>query len=99
VKARIAVAILSLLMAVANNSAFGQAGSLDPTFGSGGIVITNFGVNENNFQFVDAALAPNGDIVVAGTVSNLGEVKRRAATSFAMCPAELSMGVSAKVES
>jgi uncharacterized delta-60 repeat protein len=60
-------------MPVTTNSAFGQAGSLDPTFGSGGIVITNFGVNENNFQFVDAALAPNGDIVVAGTVSNLAE--------------------------
>jgi uncharacterized delta-60 repeat protein len=69
VKVRFAAAALSLLTLVATNPALGQAGSLDPTFGSGGIVITNFGVNENNFQFVDAALAPNGDIVVAGTVS------------------------------
>ena len=68
-KVRIAVAALSLLTLFATNPALGQAGSLDPTFGSGGIVITNFGVNENNFQLVDAALAPNGDIVVAGTVS------------------------------
>jgi uncharacterized delta-60 repeat protein len=60
-------------MPFATVSAFSQAGSLDPTFGSGGIVITNFGANENNFQLADAALAPNGDIVVAGTVSNLAE--------------------------
>jgi uncharacterized delta-60 repeat protein len=70
---RIAAAALAFVVPVATVSAFGQAGSLDPTFGSGGIVITNFGVNENNFQLVDAALAPNGDIIVAGTVSNLAE--------------------------
>jgi uncharacterized delta-60 repeat protein len=73
VKVRVTVAALSFLMLVASSSALGQAGSLDPTFGSGGIVITNFGVNENNFQFVDAALASSGDIVVAGTVSNAAE--------------------------
>ena len=72
-KVRITVAALSLLTILATNPALGQAGSLDPTFGSGGIVITNFGVNENNFEFVDAALAPNGDIVVAGTVSMAAE--------------------------
>jgi uncharacterized delta-60 repeat protein len=42
---------------------------LDPTFGSGGIVQTQFGNNVNNFGFVDSALQSNGDVLVLGTVS------------------------------
>jgi uncharacterized delta-60 repeat protein len=52
-------------------SAFAAAGSLDSKFGNGGIVDTDFGPNNNNFSFSDAALALNGDIVVAGSVSFL----------------------------
>lgn len=66
-------AALSLCLIASTSIATAQAGTLDPTFGVGGIVNTSFGANENNFQLVDAALAPNGDIVVAGTVSNLAE--------------------------
>jgi hypothetical protein len=93
VKVRIAVGALSLLTLFATNPALGQAGSLDPTFGSGGIVITNFGVNENNFQLVDAVPAPNGDIVVAGTVSMAADGVPIATTSFAIYPAALSIRV------
>jgi uncharacterized delta-60 repeat protein len=46
------------------------AGSLDPTFGKGGIVLQNLGLNSAGAQInaavSDAALLSNGDIVVAG---------------------------------
>jgi len=42
---------------------------LDPTFGNGGIVQTQFGNDVNNFGFADAILQPDGDVVVLGTVS------------------------------
>jgi uncharacterized delta-60 repeat protein len=42
---------------------------LDPTFGNGGVVQTQFGNNVNNFGFADAALQSNGDVLVLGTVS------------------------------
>jgi uncharacterized delta-60 repeat protein len=70
VKTRITTALLFLYLIFSVRSAFAQAGSLDPTFGSGGIVETNFGPNTNNFDLFDAALAPNGDIVVAGMIEN-----------------------------
>lgn len=70
---RTATTALAAFLVFAPNFAIGQAGSLDPAFGNGGIVVTNFGANINNFQLYDAALAPNGDILVAGTVSNLAE--------------------------
>ncbi len=63
--------VFSLSLLVAATSAFAAAGSLDSTFGNGGIVETNFGPNGNNFTFSDAALAPDGDIVVAGSVAFL----------------------------
>ncbi len=69
-KTRFTITLLALSLIFAAKSTFAQAGSLDPTFGSGGIVETNFGSNTNNFGFYDAALAPNGDIVVAGTIEN-----------------------------
>src|SRR5271165_4439921 len=62
--------VLAFCLIVDCSPAFAQAGSLDPTFGNGGIAVTNFGSNTNNFSFFDAALAPNGDIVVAGTIQN-----------------------------
>src|SRR5271157_276263 len=45
-----------------------QAGHLDPSFGSGGIVQTSFG-SGNTFAVSGAALAPNGNIVVSGTIT------------------------------
>ena len=50
-KTRITTVVLSLFLTFGAQSAFAQAGSLDPTFGNGGIVETNFGVNTNNFSF------------------------------------------------
>jgi len=67
----IALVVFSLSFLGTCISAFAAAGSLDPTFGNGGIVETNFGPNNNNFTFSDAALAPDGDIVVAGSVAGL----------------------------
>jgi uncharacterized delta-60 repeat protein len=45
---------------------------LDPSFGNGGVVLTQFGNNVNNFGFADAALQSNGDILVLGTVTFIG---------------------------
>ena len=58
---------LSFPLTFPTNSAFAAAGSLDPTFGTNGIVQASLG---GNFQYTDAVLAPNGDIVVAGTNPN-----------------------------
>jgi uncharacterized delta-60 repeat protein len=68
VKTSVPVAVLSLVLLFAAQSAFAQAGSLDPTFGSGGIVEANFGANGAAFTYYDSALAPNGDIIVAGII-------------------------------
>jgi len=70
-KIRNTTAALVLCLIFPASSAFAQAGRLDTTFGSGGIVLTNFGPDNNNFTLTDAALAPNGDIVVAGLVEFL----------------------------
>lgn len=75
-KSRLAVLALSLCLAFAARLALAQAGSLDPAFGNEGIVVTDFGpLNNsfvtNDFSFSDAALAPSGDIVIAGSVSGL----------------------------
>jgi uncharacterized delta-60 repeat protein len=69
---------LAMGLASASTAAAGTAGSLDPTFGKGGIVLTNLGLNAGGSQIQavpsDAALLPNGDIVVAG---NFGLVRYR----------------------
>ncbi|MBV9093325.1 MAG: hypothetical protein JO132_05545, partial [Streptosporangiaceae bacterium] len=52
---------LALGLGSASAAAAGTAGSLDPTFGHGGVVLTNL-----NGGAGDAALQANGDIVVAG---------------------------------
>ena len=70
-----AVVIASLVSAGVAQPAFAAAqpaaGSLDPAFGAGGKVLTNLGTGANGQQIQgvasDAALAPNGDIVVSGT--------------------------------
>ena len=56
------LASLGLLGAAPSVFAAGGAGSLDPTFGSGGEVVTS--LNTNNAP-TDAVLQPNGDIVVS----------------------------------
>jgi uncharacterized delta-60 repeat protein len=65
---RLTFLLLSMLTA---SHAFAAAGVLDPTFGNGGVVQPNFG-SGNTFSFSDAAIAPNGDIVVSGTVNEPG---------------------------
>ena len=75
-----AVVIASLVSAGVAEPAFAAAppaaGSLDPAFGVGGKVLTNLGTGANGQQIQavtsNAALAPNGDIVVSG---NFGVVR------------------------
>jgi len=69
-----AVVIASLVSAGVAAPAFAAAtpaaGSLDTSFGAGGKVLTNLGTGASGQQIQgvasDAALAPNGDIVVSG---------------------------------
>jgi uncharacterized delta-60 repeat protein len=61
----------ALHLGLAAVHAFAAAGALDPTFGTGGVVQPNFGTG-NTFSFSDAALAPDGDIVLSGTVDEPG---------------------------
>lgn len=65
--------LLGLGMGVAGTSpatAAGAAGSLDPTFGNGGIVLSNLGIDAGGVPIQglpsDAAQLGNGDVVVAG---------------------------------
>jgi uncharacterized delta-60 repeat protein len=58
-------------LTLAGGQLFGAAGNLDTTFGKDGVVQPNFG-SGNTFSFSDAALAPNGDIVVSGSVNEPG---------------------------
>lgn len=46
-------------------------GSLDPTFGAGGRVITDFGYQE---AFADLAFAADGNLIVAGSSTELGRI-------------------------
>jgi uncharacterized delta-60 repeat protein len=59
--------------------AFAASGGLDPTFGSGGKVLTDLGDNSAGAQIeavvYDAALQPNGDILVGGEASVPGTTR------------------------
>ena len=77
VAAALTIGVLSLVPATAAWPAYAQAaGSLDPTFGTGGKVLTDLGDNSAGSQIQavvsDAALQSNGDIVVSG---NFGLVR------------------------
>ena len=54
-------------MAAAATTAAAASGQLDPSFGKGGIVVTQFG---NNVRPLDAVLQRDGKIVVAGGVDD-----------------------------
>ena len=59
--------ILVLMISFASfGSALAAAGSLDPTFGNGGIVITDLGTSADQGHAI--ALQPDGKIVVAGII-------------------------------
>jgi uncharacterized delta-60 repeat protein len=65
--------LLSLLAAIllgVSTFAFAQAGSLDPSFGTGGIVTVDFGIEGNNGKatIAAAAIQSDGKIVVAGSI-------------------------------
>jgi uncharacterized delta-60 repeat protein len=62
--------LFTLLMSIA--PAFAEAGLLDPSFGSGGVVDNNAPFTE----FAGAAIAPNGDIVVAGATGGVATILR-----------------------
>lgn len=62
---------ISLFLFAGAISGFAQAGTLDPAFGSNGVVD-----NSPLTQFSAAAVAPNGDIVVAGTIGTTAAIVR-----------------------
>jgi uncharacterized delta-60 repeat protein len=70
------VGIASLVSVGLSRPAFAATGGLDPTFGTGGEVLTDLGDNSAGAQInavvSDAALQSNGDIVVSG---NFGLVR------------------------
>jgi uncharacterized delta-60 repeat protein len=75
--AALSIGVVALVLAGLAGPAYGQAaGSLDPTFGTGGKVLTDLGDNSAGAQIQavvsDAALQSNGDIVVSG---NFGLVR------------------------
>ena len=77
IAAALTVGVVSLVSAAVAGPAYAQAaGSLDPTFGTGGKVLTDLGDNSAGAQIQavvsDAALQSNGDIVVSG---NFGLVR------------------------
>jgi uncharacterized delta-60 repeat protein len=77
IAAALAIGVVSLVSAAVARPAYAQAaGSLDPTFGTGGKVLTDLGDNSAGAQIQavvsDAALQSNGDIVVSG---NFGLVR------------------------
>src|SRR5215472_2979931 len=59
----------------------GQAGSLDPTFGTAGVVTTNFGGTDNTIANA-AAIQSDGKIVVAGAVPNKQGVGQQGLTRY-----------------
>jgi uncharacterized delta-60 repeat protein len=70
-KQRILSAALFLSLPMTFTTVFAQAGHLDPTFGSAGVV-----ENTPLTSFTAAALAANGDIVVAGTIGSNAAIVR-----------------------
>jgi len=77
IAAALTIGVVSLVSVAVARPAYAQAaGSLDPTFGTGGKVLTDLGDNSAGAQIQavvsDAALQSNGDIVVSG---NFGLVR------------------------
>jgi uncharacterized delta-60 repeat protein len=67
---RASLLIFSILLA-ASQQAVAQAGQLDPTFGNGGIVTTDFGIQTGASNVASAnavVIQPNGQIVVVGGI-------------------------------
>ncbi|MGA2357183.1 MAG: hypothetical protein ABSG02_22030 [Terriglobales bacterium] len=64
------IPLLAAMIFISASMAAAQAGQLDPTFGSGGIAITDFGVQyQQDIAAVGGvAILTNGEIVVAGGV-------------------------------
>ena len=72
IAAALTIGVVSLVSVAVARPAYAQAaGSLDPTFGTGGKVLTDLGDNSAGAQIQavvsDAALQSNGDIVVSGS--------------------------------
>jgi uncharacterized delta-60 repeat protein len=63
---RVSFLIISILL-IASAQAEAQAGQLDPTFGQGGIVTTDFGNHQGDIASANAVtIQPDGKIVVCG---------------------------------
>ena len=88
---RASLLILSILL-MASQQAAAQAGQLDSTFGTGGIVTTNF--TEDNFAPIDNAVAiqSDGKIVLGGATPN-GPALLRLNTNGTLDPSFGSGGI------
>lgn len=68
--AAVLICVLLTTLGAVSPAAASTAGSLDPTFGRNGVVLTNLGLDSGGAQIQavpsDATLLANGDIVVAG---------------------------------
>lgn len=67
---RASLLVFSILL-IASQQAAAQAGQLDPTFGNGGIVTTDFGDQTQTTNMASAnavTIQPNGQILVAGGI-------------------------------
>jgi uncharacterized delta-60 repeat protein len=73
-KIRDLLVTLTAGLAFAGSHVFAAAGALDPTFGNSGVVQSIFG--SANFRLSDAAIAPNGDIVISGQVGGAATIVR-----------------------
>jgi hypothetical protein len=62
----ILIASLALVVMFASRTALAAAGSLDPYFGNGGRVLTNFGHRFDDDRAHDVAVQPGGKIVAVG---------------------------------
>jgi uncharacterized delta-60 repeat protein len=74
-------------------------GSLDPSFGSGGKVVTHFpGVTNTGSRAATAVLQPDGELLVAGSYKNEASYRRFALARYhADGHLDLSFGVQGKV--
>ena len=64
--------LIAVGLAFGANGAQAQAGSLDPTFGTGGIVTTTLGGDNNNLATLTAIGQANGDLAVVTGFNNEG---------------------------
>ncbi len=72
---RIQIPLVCLLLVLLPVMIFAQAGQLDPSFGSGGSVVTSFPGNSGAYA-TDMAVQPDGRIILVGVAGLKGAIAR-----------------------